>query len=280
MADSLCWWPAPAKVNRFLHILGRRPDGYHVLQTLFQFLDLQDALAFEPTRDGRIELLEGPDWLADEDNLVIRAAHRLREAVRQPRLGAVIRLKKRIPAGGGLGGGSSDAATTLVALNRLWQTGLTRRQLMDLGLALGADVPVFIYGRAAFAEGVGERLQPVFADVWSGVLVDPGVAVSTAEIFSDPALTRDSNPSTIRHLSTLRWRNDCEPAVRKRFKQVDQVMRYMSRWGKPVMTGTGACVFMALPAGYLPEMAAGLPKGSRHWPITLRNYSPLLERLK
>lgn len=278
MADQTTWWPAPAKVNRFLHVLRRRADGYHDLQTLFQFLDLQDALAFAPTRDGRIRMVEGPDWLPEEDNLVVRAAHRLRAAAGQPRLGVAIRLKKRIPAGGGLGGGSSDAATTLVALNRLWQTGLSRRQLMRLGLSLGADVPVFIYGRAAFAEGVGERLQAACADVWSGILVDPGVAVSTAEIFSDPALTRDSNPSTIRHLSTLRWRNDCEPVVRKRFGQVDRVMSYMSRWGKPVMTGTGACVFMALPTSHLPKMALGLPEGSRYWPITLLNRSPLLEK--
>ncbi len=275
MSETPYWWPAPAKINRFLHITGRRADGYHELQTLFQFLDLQDVLAFEPTSDGEIRLLEGPSWLAEEDNLVVRAARRLRARLGQPDLGVRIRLRKRIPAGGGLGGGSSDAATTLVALNRLWQGGLAEPELMALGLELGADVPVFIYGRAAFAEGVGERLQSCCADTWPGVLVDPGVPVSTAEIFSDPALTRDSNPSTIRHLSTLRWRNDCEPVVRARFPQVDRVMRYMRRWGNPCMTGTGACVFMALPHAHVPAMAAGLPEGSRCWPVTLLNRSPL-----
>ncbi len=277
MTESSTWWPAPAKVNRFLHVLGRRADGYHELQTLFQFLDLRDELAFAVDESGRLRMEEGPAWLADEDNLVLKAAAALRQHLGRPRLGARIRLRKRIPAGGGLGGGSSDAATTLVALNRLWQGGLDRRELMRIGLRLGADVPVFILGLAAFAEGVGERLQPCAGDVWQGVLVDPGVAVSTAEIFSDPALTRDSNPSTIRHLSSLRWRNDCEPTVRRRYPQVDQVMRLMCRWGSPIMTGTGACVFMALPVPQHEAFAASLPSDSRWWPITLLNRSPLRE---
>ncbi len=277
MAPERCWWPAPAKINRFLHILGRRPDGYHRIQTLFQFIDLQDELAFEPAADGLLQMVEGPDWLADEDNLILRAARLLRQRAGWPRLGVRIRLRKRIPAGGGLGGGSSDAATTLQALNHYWKTGLSGTELRRLALELGADVPVFLLGVAAFAEGVGERLHPWPADVWTGVLVDPGVAVSTREVFSDPALTRDSNPIKIRHLSSLSWRNDCEAVVRWRHPRVDAAMEYMSRWGRPWMTGTGACLFMALPERLHEAFRAGLPQRARCWTIRLLNRSPLAQ---
>lgn len=240
-------FPAPAKLNLFLHVVGRRPDGYHLLQTAFRFIDYADELAFSLRNDGviaRTGVLAGVPVDAD---LSVRAA-RLLQARTGTRLGADIHLVKRLPMGGGLGGGSSDAATTLIALNRLWRTGLRRVELQTLGLELGADVPVFVFGRNAFAEGVGERLQALeFGPAWYLVLV-PETAVSTAEIFSAPELTRNTNAITMSAFSAgldhrLPGRNDLEPVVCRRYPQVARHIEWLRRHGEARMTGSGACVF-------------------------------------
>ena len=236
-------WPAPAKLNLFLHVVGCRPDGYHLLQTVFQFLDYGDELSFEITDDGRIARATELAGVPEETDLSVRAARLLQAHARAKRV-AVIHLKKRIPAGGGLGGGSSDAATTLIALNELWGLGLQREELAALGLELGADVPVFIHGRAAWAEGVGEILTPVEpTERWYLVLVPPA-QVSTAAVFADPELTRHTPPITIRAFLEGRGGNDLEPVVRRRYPEVDRALRWLSQYGTARMTGSGACVFL------------------------------------
>lgn len=236
------WYPAPAKINLFLHVVGRRPDGYHLLQTAFRFLDHGDRLAFEPRDDGRIRRVEGPAEVPEDADLVVRAARLLQERS-GVRLGVDIRVDKRLPFGGGVGGGSSDAATTLLVLNRLWNCGLDREALQALGLTLGADVPVFIYGRSTFAEGVGERFQPIdLPPAWYVVLVPP-VQVSTGTVFSHPELTRDSAPITIATFFSSPTRNDLEPLVRRLHPEVDAAIRWLGAFGDARMTGSGACVF-------------------------------------
>ena len=238
--------PAPAKLNLMLHILGRRPDGYHELQTIFQFLDYADELEFVVRDDGVIRLLtEMPD-VPHESNLIVKAARRLQQ-LSGSTLGVDIELKKILPMGGGIGGGSSDAATTLMALNVLWQLGWGEDRLAELGLTLGADVPVFVRGRAAFAEGVGEKLTPVEpAEPWYLVLV-PQVSVSTAEIFSDPLLTRDSPPIKVRPVLEGNSRNDCQPVVERRYPEVRNALNLLSKFSDARLTGTGSCVFGAFP---------------------------------
>ena len=247
-------WPAPAKLNLFLHIVGRREDGYHDLQTVFQFIDLEDRLTFTPRNDGAVRRVSAHPQVDAAGDLTLRAAQLLKSHTGTT-AGVDIVLDKRIPVGGGLGGGSSDAATTLLALNRLWDLGLDGDALAALGLALGADVPVFVRGRAAFAEGVGERLEPIELDTPWYAIVHPGCSVSTARVFSDPALTRDSTPLRIRDLAppggeTLAAhtllevaRNDCEPVARALYPQVDAAFRWLAGRGAARMTGTGACIF-------------------------------------
>ena len=272
-------WPAPAKLNLFLHILGRRPDGYHELQTLFQFLDHGDELRFHPAPAGRIERSRTLPGVPAEQDLCLRAAHLL-QAHTGVRAGVTIELDKRLPLGGGLGGGSSDAATVLVALNRIWGTGLALDPLAALGLRLGADVPVFVRGLAAWAEGVGERLTPVSPPEPWYLVVAPPVSVSTAAIFSDPELTRDTPPITIADFLSGAGRNDCEPVVCRRFPAVEEVLGWLRRAGPARMTGTGACVF--LPLAREPQartLSARLPA---HWTRFIArgcNRSPLLARL-
>ncbi|TCV99687.1 4-(cytidine 5'-diphospho)-2-C-methyl-D-erythritol kinase [Biostraticola tofi] len=241
-------WPAPAKLNLFLYITGRRDDGYHHLQTLFQFLDYGDSLSFAPRNDGKICLLTALAGVDDEENLIVKAARLLQ---RQPKVkrnnrslpGVDIWLDKKLPMGGGLGGGSSDAATTLVALNHLWQCGLDEDQLADLGVSLGADLPVFIRGRAAFAEGIGERLTPASPpEKWYLVTV-PSVSVSTPAIFGSPALKRDSPVRTLDQLMALPFHNDCESIARNRFYEVEQHLSWLLEYAPSRLTGTGACVF-------------------------------------
>jgi 4-diphosphocytidyl-2-C-methyl-D-erythritol kinase len=243
-------WPAPAKLNLFLNVTGRRADGYHLLQTVFQFLDYGDSLDFEVRPGGAIRRLSALPGVAVEDDLVVRAA-RLLQAETGSDQGVDIRVDKRLPLGGGLGGGSSNAATTLVALNRLWRTGLDEEALAALGLRLGADVPVFVRGRAAWGEGVGEALEPIeLPEPWYVVLV-PAVTVSTAEIFSAPELIRDGHPITIRDFLRGQGANVCEPVVRARYPQVDAAMQALEAAladtreaaGRARLTGTGACVF-------------------------------------
>ncbi|CCG87107.1 4-(cytidine 5'-diphospho)-2-C-methyl-D-erythritol kinase [Erwinia piriflorinigrans] len=241
-------WPAPAKLNLFLYITGRRPDGYHNLQTLFQFLDYGDTLTIETNQSGALQLLSPLDGVADDENLIIRAAKLLREQAQKhgtlpANAGANFAVTKRLPMGGGLGGGSSNAATVLVALNHLWQTGFSFEQLAVFGLQLGADVPVFVHGFAAFAEGVGERLTPVSpAEKWY-LVMHPGVSIATPLVFSDPALTRNTPHREIAALLSSEFRNDCETVVRNRFCEVEQLVSWLLEYAPSRLTGTGACVF-------------------------------------
>lgn len=246
MQDAQLILPAPAKLNLMLHILGRRPDGYHELQTLFQFLDHGDELGFSLREDGEIHLRTEMPGVPHDSNLIVRAARSLQQAS-GTRLGADIWLEKRLPMGGGIGGGSSDAATTLLGLDHLWRTHLGEERLAELGLALGADVPVFVRGRAAFAEGVGERLQPVtLEEPWFLVAV-PQVFVSTAEVFTDPELTRNSAPINLRSLLEGGSRNDCQPVVEKRYPEVRNALMWLNKFTSARLTGTGACVFGSFP---------------------------------
>lgn len=239
--------PAPAKLNLFLHITGRRADGYHNLQTVFQFLDEADSLHVHRRDDDRITLQPALPGVAEADNLVMRAA-RLLQAEIGCRQGADIVLDKHLPQGGGLGGGSSDAASTLLALNALWQTGLDEEALATLGLRLGADVPVFVRGRAAWAEGIGEQLQPVaIPEPWYVVLC-PAASVSTAAAFAHPELTRDTQPINIRAFLAGAGHNDFEVVVRKLAPAVDEALAWLSQHGTARMTGTGACVFLPCPS--------------------------------
>ena len=235
-------WPAPAKLNLFLHVTGRRADGYHELQTLFQLIDLCDTVAVSVRDDGVIDRPEGPAEVPPESDLVVRAARAL-QAAAGTRLGASLRVRKRIPMGGGLGGGSSDAATTLLALDALWGCRLGVDALARLGLPLGADVPVFVRGFSAWAEGVGERLTPVELPQRWYVVIHPGVAVSTREVFQSAELTRNSPLITIRAFFEAGGRNDCEPAVRARHPQVAAALDWLSRYAPARLTGTGSCIF-------------------------------------
>lgn len=235
-------WPAPAKLNLFLHITGRRTDGYHELQTAFQFLDYGDSLQFEITPQEEIKLADSLPEVKDDDNLIIRAAKLLQQQTSTTQ-GAIISIDKRLPMGGGLGGGSSNAATTLVALNHLWQCGLETAELAQLGLELGADVPVFIAGHAAWAEGVGEKLTPISpTEPWFAV-IKPDCHVSTAEIFSSSELTRDCEPIKISRFLSGEGRNVCEDVVKKHYPAVAKALNWLAHYATPKMTGTGACVF-------------------------------------
>ena len=237
--------PAPAKLNLFLHVVGRRADGYHLLQTLFRFIDLNDTLHFTLRTDGEVRRLSALDGVPPEQDLCVRAA-RLLQNETGCKLGVDIELEKRIPMGGGLGGGSSDAATTLIALNRLWELGLSRKRLMQLGLGLGADVPVFVFGENAFAEGVGEELQAYpLAEAWYVVLFPP-VQVSTAQVFAHPELTRNAVSITMRALSEQRreqLRNDLQSVACKLYPEVERHIAWLGNFGRAMMTGSGACVF-------------------------------------
>lgn len=273
-------WPAPAKLNRFLHITGRRADGYHLLQTLFQFLDIADQLYFTPRYDGRIVRRDGLKGLPEEQDLCVRAA-RLVQQRHAVSAGIEIRIDKRIPAGAGLGGGSSDAATTLVALNHYWQLGLGLTELAELGLALGADVPVFVYGQAAWAEGVGEQLTPVEPDEpWFVVLV-PSCRIDTRSVFTDPDLTRDTRPLKIGAAVPDEAGNDCESVVFRRFPAVKAAAEWLSSYGQSRMTGTGSCVFAAFPDRDRAEaVLADRPSSMMGFVSRGRNRSPLHVRLR
>lgn len=240
--------PSPAKLNLFLYITGQRADGYHTLQTLFQFLDYGDMLTFHPRQDGQVRLLTPMSGVPEEQNLILRAARLLMQIAREShRLldgsGADISIEKRLPMGGGLGGGSSNAATVLVALNALWQCGLSVDELATLGLTLGADVPVFVRGHAAFAEGVGEILTPVsVAEKWY-LVAHPGVSIPTPVIFKDPDLPRNTPERSIDTLLKCEFSNDCEVIARKRFHEVDAALSWLLEYAPSRLTGTGACVF-------------------------------------
>ncbi len=281
-------WPAPAKINRFLHITGRRSDGYHLLQTVFQFLDYSDQIDFAIREDGQIRLQTPLAAVAEEDNLVVRAA-KLLQAQAGVTLGADIHVHKQVPMGGGLGGGSSDAATVLVALNHLWNLHRSESSLSALGLQLGADIPVFVHGHAAWAEGVGEKLQDIGLDEpWFCVIV-PAVHVSTAEIFSDQELTRNTSPIKITDFLQGQGRNDCEAVVARRYHEVAEVITWLKAHADHLpscvlptrMTGTGACVFTAMQTEQdARALSAQLPAGWNAFVAKGLNQSPLLTRLQ
>ena len=258
-------WPAPAKLNLFLHVVGRRPDGYHLLQTLFRFVDRGDSLRFLPREDGDIVLATPIPGVPPQTDLTVRAARLLQQETGCCR-GATIALEKRLPMGGGLGGGSSDAATVLLALNHLWGLGLSRQRLQELGLALGADVPVFVFGRNAFAEGIGEALKPVDLPPAWYVVMEPPVQVPTAAIFGAPELRRDT-PA----IPAAEWRpgfghNDLEPVACARFPAVAEHLAWLRQFGPAMMTGSGACVFAEFDRHErAEEVVARLPEGMRGW---------------
>jgi 4-diphosphocytidyl-2-C-methyl-D-erythritol kinase len=277
---SAAAWPAPAKLNLFLHVVGRRPDGYHELQTLFQLVDLTDELRVDVRPDGEIRRIGGPAGVPPEQDLAVRAARLLKRTSGSP-LGADLTLVKRIPLGGGLGGGSSDAATTLAALNVLWRIGASADDLARLGLSLGADVPVFLFGHSAWAEGVGERLTAVDLPPRWYAIVRPPVAVGTAEVFQAPELTRNSPRTTIGGFLEAGGRNDCEPVVAARYPEVRKALERLGRFGPARLTGTGSCVFAAFGrAAEAEEAIAGLPAGWRGFAVRGLARSPLLERLE
>ena len=273
-------WPAPAKLNLFLHITGRRADGYHELQTLFQLIDLCDELTLSVREDGRIERKAGPAGIAPEDDLSLRAARALKAATLVP-YGASISVRKRIPLGGGLGGGSSDAATTLLALNELWACGLSLAELSALALPLGADVPVFVQGSTAWGEGIGERLTPVSVPARWYVIIYPGVAVGTREVFQSPELTRNSPLITIRAFFESGGRNDCEPVVSARSPEVAKALEWLRRSAPAHLTGTGSCVFSTCAdAAEAERLAARVPDRWTSFVARGLGVSPVHEQLR
>jgi 4-diphosphocytidyl-2-C-methyl-D-erythritol kinase len=237
-------WPAPAKLNLMLHVVGRRVDGYHLLQTVFRLIDLADTLTFAPRADGAIRRATVVTGVPEHDDLTVRAARAL-QAATACREGATISLEKRIPLGAGLGGGSTDAATTLIALNELWDTRLGRADLARIGLQLGADVPFFLFGRNALGEGVGEMLTPLDLPPAWYVVIAPQVAVSTREMFAAPELTRDTKPLKITAFFAGLGRNDLEPVVRARFPEVARALEWLAGHGAARMSGSGSSVFAA-----------------------------------
>jgi len=263
-----------------LHITGRRPDGYHLLQTVFQFVDLYDELRIQTTDDGLIERVDSHSPIAECDDIVVAAARILQKQY-QVSQGALISIDKRIPIGGGLGGGSSNAATTLLALNQLWELNLEPAELSSIGLNLGADVPVFILGEASWATGIGEELSPIeLSEPWY-LVIYPGVEVSTAEIFKTEELTRDSDAITIRAFLRGAGRNDCEKAACKLYPEIQQAIDWLSQFSPARMTGTGACIFAAFDSR---EQAEGVKSGAlAHWQAFVvkgMNSNPVIEQCK
>ncbi len=272
-------WPAPAKLNLLLHVVGRRPDGYHDIQTMYQLLDLCDSLSFEVCEGRGIRRVEGPAAVPEADDLCLRAA-RLLQAEGGVQQGVRIRLAKQIPIQGGLGGGSSDAATTLVALNEIWGVGFEASRLASLGLVLGADVPLFIHGLSAWGEGVGERLTPVELPRRYFAIVHPGVGVRTADVFHAIELTRNSPKTTIRGFLQAGGHNDCEPVVSGRYPEVARALGWLAARGKARLTGTGSCVFAEFAARNAAEkVLADLPAQWSGFVACGLNRSPLQERL-
>lgn len=272
-------WPAPAKLNLMLRIVGRRHDGYHLLQTVFQFIDLADSLTFRVRDDGVIRRISEFDGVPAECDLVVRAATLLQRETACT-LGCDVQVDKRIPLGGGLGGGSSDAATTLVALNEIWACGLDKDRLAELGLGLGADVPIFVHGHAAWAEGVGEEFTSVTLPEPHYLLVVPPVHVETAKVFQDPDLTRNSRRITIRDFLAGETLNDCLPVVRKGYPEVAQAFDLLEKKLHVRMTGTGATLFVACADPDAAErLLRDLPGDMRTHLVRGSNRSPLLDVL-
>ncbi len=277
--DGWSRWPAPAKLNLFLHLVGRREDGYHLLQTVFQLLDWGDEVRVRLRRDGQVRRVDPLPGVDAESDLAVRAA-RMLQAASGTRLGADIAIEKRIPMGGGLGGGSSDAATALVALDALWRTDMGEDELAALGVRLGADVPVFVRGRTAWAEGIGEQLTALdLAQRWF-VVVDPAAVVPTAVLFADSALTRDTPRLKIsRFLADEPTGNAFESVVRSRFPVVARALDWLGGHGEARLSGSGGCVFAAFDTRQMAtEVAGDCPVGMRAWVARGVNASPLLAR--
>lgn len=275
-------WPAPAKLNLFLRIPGRRADGYHELQTVFRLLDWGDRIALRVREDGQVHRVGASvPGVAEADDLVVRAAIALQKAANSEK-GADIGVEKKIPAGGGFGGGSSDAATVLVALNALWRTGLDEDTLAAIGVQLGADVPVFVRGRNAWAEGVGEKLTPLALPPACYLLVDPGIHVPTAELFRSPELTRDAAPVKIADFASgADLGNAFEPVLRHREPAIEAVFQALSRVGRARLTGSGSGCFVEFATRAAAEQAlAELPEGLRAWVAAGASRSPLLDALE
>jgi 4-diphosphocytidyl-2-C-methyl-D-erythritol kinase len=272
-------WPAPAKLNLFLHVTGHRADGYHDLQTLFQLIDLNDSIGITPRENGEIVRSEGPADVPPESDLTVRAALALKAATGTA-LGASLRVSKKIPMGGGLGGGSSDAATVLLALNHLWGCGLSSDDLARIGLSLGSDVPVFVRGFSAWAEGRGERLAPVELPERWFVVIHPGVSVSTGAIFQATELTRNSPLITMHAHFESGSRNDCEPVVRSRFPEVANALDWLGQFAAARLTGTGSCIFAPCERAIDAErIAARVPDRWRSFVARGLNVSPMQEML-
>ena len=271
--------PSPAKINLFLHITGQRSDGYHNLQTLFQLLDFGDKLVFRSNRSGNIKINGNIDGVDEKNTLIFHAATLLQKSTGCD-LGCTIDLTKNLPMGAGLGGGSSNAATTLVGLNALWKCGLTANQLSDLGKTLGADVPVFVHGESAFAEGIGDILTPLTLPQRWFLVITPNCHVSTREIFSNPQLTRNSSPIKIRALSGVEYRNDCQDVVSKLYPAVRTVLQWVENFSAPLMTGTGASVFCSFDSkSEAQHVLSKLPKQWTGFVAKGVNRSPVHEQL-
>lgn len=270
-------YPAPAKLNLFLHVVGRRADGYHLLQTAFRLVDRADELRFSPRTDDRVVLVTPLPGVPQESDLTVRAA-KLLQTHTGCRQGVEIEVRKRLPMGGGLGGGSSDAATVLVALNHLWRLGLSRARLQEIGLSLGADVPVFVFGRNAFAEGVGERLSPLrLSSAWY-VVLEPPVGVPTAVVFGAPELKRDTVA-----IDATRWHpgfgtNDLQPVAVSRYPEVARHLEWLTQFGEARMSGSGACVFTeASGEEEAKAILSRMPEGMRGWAVPGLDQHPLAE---
>ncbi len=285
-SDPKRWWPAPAKLNLCLHVTARRADGYHELQTIFQLISLADQLSFDLRDDHRIVRLDYEGAAADalsgvgeDQDLCVRAARALQLRIGVT-AGATIRIRKNIPVGGGLGGGSSDAATTLVVLNALWQGGLSTDELAEIGMALGADVPVFVRGFSGLGEGVGERLTPLeLPNSWF-LVIHPGVSIPTRDVFQAPELTRNSPVLTIPALLASGGRNDCEPVVRARYPEVAAALDWLGRYASARLTGTGSCLFARFASAAEAErVAARVPDVWRAYVVQGLAESPLRQSL-
>jgi len=270
---------APAKINLFLHVTGRRADGYHDLQTVFQLLDFGDTLDVTANDSGRVTL-EGPDLgIVDNDNLIVRAASALKSLATTPQTcGAHIRLDKRLPSGGGLGGGSSDAASTLLALNALWRLELPRSTLQRIGATLGADVPVFVHGHSAWAEGIGEQLTPLELPAAWYLLLQPACSVHTGQIFSHRELTRNTPPITMHAFFAGDSRNDCQSVVRGLYPEVDNALSWLENFGEARLTGTGACIFCRCASeAQAQRIVEQVPPPWKAWVARGVNRSPALD---
>lgn len=290
-SQALNWWPSPAKLNLFLHINGRYDNGYHQLQSLFQLVDFGDQLAFQPNQSGHITLATDMPDVPPENNLIIRASLLLKEYAKQhttagkqnqvDTLGCTIHIDKRLPMGGGIGGGSSNAATCLVALNFLWELGLSSAELQKIGLTLGADVPIFVNGHSAFAEGVGEKLQNITLPEQHYLVVFPDCHVSTAQIFQHPDLPRNTAKIAISDYNFDNTKNDCQQLVCDLYPNVANTLHWLIEYAPSRMTGTGACVFAIFEQPeYAMQVQAKLPQGTSSFIARGVNTSPLHTHLQ